>query len=215
MNWAGIDTLTKGHNWAAWKNTLGYRSPTLGGFDAGLQTALGGQPGNTSALSQTSLTLSYTRDALNVRAIYDDSRDANGQLSDLYLASKEAILGATYKIDAMTLFVGVDKLSAPDASAGADTGMDESWIGLTYAVNSKDLLRFAVYTAQTDVTNAQGTLYAIGWDHKVNNTFSLWASAAVINNNDNANFSAIGYWQDTPAYGATQKGINAGFIYEF
>jgi hypothetical protein len=36
-----------------------------------------------------------------------------------------------------------------------------------------------------------------------------------MSNNQNANFPAVGYWQDAPAKGATQHGINAGFIYSF
>lgn len=215
MNWSGIDTLSKGHNWGAWSNTVGYRSPNLGGFEAGAQVSLGGQAGNNAANRGLAASLSYTRDGLNVRAIYDETRDQNGKLSDIFGASSEYILGATYKIQSATLFAAFNRISAPDAALGADTQLDHSWIGLNYEVTANDLLRLGLFNAKTDVTNASANLYTIGWDHKVNSALSLWGSVAIMNNNSNAAFPAVGYWQDAPALGATQKGINAGFIYSF
>ncbi|OIQ70006.1 hypothetical protein GALL_483880 [mine drainage metagenome] len=160
-------------------------------------------------------TLSYTLDNLNVRAIYDETRDANGKLSDLFNASSEYIIGATYKIQAATLYAAYNRISASDAALGTDTAMDHSWVGVNYQVNPDNLLRLGVFNAKTDVTNASANLYTVGWDHKVNSALSLWASAALMDNNQNANFPAVGYWQDAPVPGAAQHGINAGFIYSF
>lgn len=215
MNWSGVDSLSKGHNWGTWNNTVGYRSPNLSGFEAGLQLSLGGQAGNNSAGRSLAATLSYTLDGLNVRAIYDETRDANGKLSDLFNASSEYIIGATYKIQAATLFAAYNRISASDAALGTDTALDHAWIGATYQVNPNNLVRLGVFSAKTNVTNAKANLYTVGWDYKVNSALSLWTSAALMDNNQNANFPAVGYWQDAPAKGATQHGINAGFIYSF
>lgn len=215
MNWSGVDSLSKGHNWATWNNTVGYRSPNLSGFEAGLQLSLGGQAGNNSAGRSLAASLSYTHANLNVRAIYDETRDANGKLSDLFNASSEYIIGATYKIQSTTLFAAYNRISASDAAAGTDTAMNHSWVGVNYQLNPDNLVRLGVFTAKTDVTNAKANLYTVGWDHKVNDALSLWASAALMDNNQNAAFPAVGYWQDAPAPGATQHGINAGFIYVF
>lgn len=215
MNWSGVDSLSKGHNWGTWNNTVGYRSPNLSGFEAGLQLSLGGQAGNNSAGRSLAATLSYTHENLNVRAIYDETRDANGKLSDLFNASSEYIVGATYKIQSTTLFAAYNRISASDAASGTDTAMDHSWVGVNYQLNPDNLIRVGLFTAKTDVTNAKANLYTVGWDHKVNDALSLWASAALMDNNKNAAFPAVGYWQDAPAPGATQHGINAGFIYVF
>lgn len=215
MNWSGVDTLSKGHNWAAWNNTVGYRSANLNGFEAGAQVSLGGQAGNHAANRGLAATLSYTLGGLNLRAIYDETRDKDGKLSEVFNLSKEYILGATYKIQSTTLFAAYNQISAPDAAAGTDTKVNHSWIGLNYQLNPNDLLRLGLFNAKTNVTNASAKLFTIGWDHKVNSALSLWASAAIVKNNENAAFSAVGYFQDTPALGATQTGLNAGFIYAF
>lgn len=210
LNWSGSATLTKGHSWNAWSHTVGYRSPERGGLAIGLQTTVGER-----ACRSTAGVLSYQRGALDVRAIYDETRDNQGHLSDLFDASRELIVGARYERGANAWFAAYNIVRAPDAAAGADTSMQHVWAGVNRKVGNRDLLRLGIYGARTNVTDSRALLLAGGWEHSFAPALTLWATAAVVRNSREAAFPVAAYWQDLPAPGATQHTVNGGLIYTF
>ncbi|WP_316885923.1 porin, partial [Ralstonia flatus] len=86
----GSATLVRGRNWPGANNIVEYQSPTWGGFQIGLQTGLGEQPGSFTNSRRDGVSAVYTAGPLEVRAIYDVIRDGNGKFSDIFNFSKEA-----------------------------------------------------------------------------------------------------------------------------
>ncbi|MBA5607752.1 porin [Duganella sp. FT3S] len=210
LNWSGSATLTKGHSWNAWSHTVGYRSPQSGGMAIGLQSSVGGR-----ACRSTAAALSFQRGGLDVRAIYDETRDSQGQLSELFDASREWIVGARYDQSANSWFVAYNIVRAPDASASGDTSMRHVWAGVNHKIGSRDLLRLGIYGARSNVTDSRALLVSGGWEHTFAPALTLWGTAAVVRNNREAAFPVAAYWQDLPAPGATQHTVNGGLIYTF
>lgn len=210
LNWSGSATLTKGHSWNAWSHTVGYRSPQLGGLAVGLQSSVGGR-----ACRSTAGVLSFQRGGLDVRAIFDEMRDSQGQLSDLFDASRELIVGARYDQGANSWFVAYNIVRAPDAAAGGDTAMRHVWAGINRKVGARDLLRLGIYAARSNMSDSRGLLVSGGWEHTFAPALTLWGTAAVVRNSREAAFPVAAYWQDVPAPGATQHTVNGGLIYTF
>jgi len=210
LNWSGSATLTKGHSWNAWSQTVGYRSPELNGLAFGLQTSAGGP-----ACRSTAAVLSYQRSGLDFRAIYDETRDSQGQLSDLFEASRELIVGVRYEQGANAWFAAYNIVRAPDAAAGSDTAMQHVWAGVNRKIGTRDLLRLGIYAAHTNVSGSRGLLLSGGWEHSFSPALTLWATAAAVRNSREAAFPVAAYWQDLPAPGATQHTVNGGLIYTF
>jgi len=210
LNWSGAATLTKGHSWNAWSHTVGYRSAEFGGLAIGLQTSVGERACRSSAG-----VLSYQRGGLDFRALYDETRDSQGHLSDLFDASRELIVGARYEQGANSWFAAYNIVRAADAAAGSDTSMQHVWAGVNRKVGSRDLLRLGIYGARTNVTDSRGLLLSGGWEHRFAPALTLWATAAVVRNSREAAFPVAAYWQDLPALGATQHTVNGGLIYTF
>ena len=100
----GSATLVRGRNWPGANNIVEYQSPTWGGFQIGLQTGLGEQPGSFSNGRRDGVSAVYKTGPVEVRAIYDVIRDGNGKFSDIFNFSKEATIGGTYTIGKAKLF---------------------------------------------------------------------------------------------------------------
>ncbi|MES2162551.1 MAG: porin [Pseudomonadota bacterium] len=210
LNWTGAATLTKGHSWNAWSHTVGYRSAEHGGLAFGMQSSVGER-----ACRSAAGVLSYQRGGLDLRAIYDETRDNQGHLSDLFDASRELILGGRYEQGANSWFAAYNIVRAPEAAAGNDTSMQHVWVGVNRKVGARDLLRLGIYGARTNVSDSRGLLLSGGWEHTIAPALTLWATAAVVRNSREAAFPVAAYWQDLPAQGATQHTVNGGLIYTF
>ena len=210
LNWSGSATLTKGHSWNAWSHTVGYRSPELDGLAFGLQASVSGP-----ACRSTAAVLSYQRGGLDFRAIYDETRDSQGQLSDLFEASRELIVGLRYEQGANAWFAAYNIVRAPEAAAGSDTAMQHVWAGVNRKVGTRDLLRLGIYAARTNVSGSRGLLLSGGWEHSFAPALTLWATAAAVRNSREAAFPVAAYWQDLPSPGTTQHTVNGGLIYTF
>ncbi|MFL9927660.1 porin, partial [Herbaspirillum lusitanum] len=98
----GTANLVHGRNWPGANNVIEYQTPTWGGFNATVQTSLGEQAGSTTKGRKDGVSLVYTNAGLELRAIYDLVRDANGKYGSVnstggagsvFDSSKELILG--------------------------------------------------------------------------------------------------------------------------
>jgi predicted porin len=109
-NWSSA-SLVRGRNWNHTSNNISYQSPTIAGFDISGQYALSNATnwngnGTTGQGRADAIQLTYTQPVFQIRAIYDEWRDAaNGTLDDAFNFSREYFGG-------VNVFLGKFKLQA-------------------------------------------------------------------------------------------------------
>ena len=123
-------TLVYGRNWGGASNMVQYRSPNLGGFkiagqasfDNGNQNFNGNTSLATTISTKAGVSAEYDIGNLSLYAIYDGAQDANGRYTNLYTASLESIVGATFKLSPVTFYGGWENLSAPEGNKASRLG---------------------------------------------------------------------------------------------
>ncbi|WP_197378104.1 porin [Ralstonia pseudosolanacearum] len=210
----GSATLVRGRNWPGANNLIEYQSPTWGGFQVGLQTGLGEQPGSITASRRDGVSAVYSNALVELRAIYDVIRDGNGNYSDLYNFSKEWTLGGVLKLDAWKVYGAFQRLNAPDAAAGAPSAASHYWIGATYDITRALTLIGTVF--RTDVNNGGGhaTLFMAGANYNFSKRTLLYATYGRVQNSKNAAFS-VEATDNRPLAGQGQNGAYAGIVHSF
>ena len=119
-------TLVYGRNWGGASNMVEYRSPDWSGLKIGLMAAFdnGDTAFTTRVSNEYGASGEYDIANLSLYAIYDEVQDENGNYTNLYAASKEAIFGATYNLKPVQFFAGYEELSAPNASEANERHAD-------------------------------------------------------------------------------------------
>jgi predicted porin len=260
-----IGTLVRGRVWSQAGNGIEYLSPKIGGFTLQSQYDLtnspkwnAGNPGSAPSQLGTStglgsaqgrsdgIKLSYQNDGLYWQATYDEIRDPNGQFSNVYLASRSILTGASYQIGPVLAYLGYQHLSAPDASnpgffaagtppalpAGVSlpTAVNHEWIGVTWQTTAALGITGAVYHANANHGNGNGTLYTVGGTYSLSKRTLLYSELAYLHNsatsnlgldsglygpnsnNDPVNGSPT---SSNPNYGKSQFGVIAGLAHTF
>ncbi|SDX39062.1 Outer membrane protein (porin) [Collimonas sp. OK242] len=205
--------LVKGRNWPGANNVIEYQTPTWGGFNATVQTSLGEQAGSTKNGRKDGISLLYTTGGLELRAIYDVIRDANGRYTDVYTASKDLIVGGTYTADQLKLFAGYENVSAPDTAAATDPDkINHYWIGANYAVTPALALIGAAFHAKLNHDAGSASLFMVGANYNLSKRTLLYAAVGTMRNKGNADF---GTEFDSPLPGHAQNGGYAGISHSF
>lgn len=207
-------TLVRGRNWPGVNNLIEYTTPNFGGFTANLQVGLGEQPGSNKKLRNEGLSLAYAANDLELRAMFNNRHDANGNYSDAYAFSKEAILGGTYRIGAAKLFAAYDYITAPDAAAGAPSKLKHGWLGVRYDVTPALTLIGAGYHVSANRGNGNATLLMVGADYYLSKRTFLYASLGGVNNSSTANYAAD-VTVNGPGAGASQRAMYVGMGHSF
>ncbi|MDA8449311.1 porin [Acidovorax sp. NCPPB 3859] len=207
-------TLVRGRNWPGVNNLIEYTTPNFGGFTANVQLGMGEQPGSNKQLRNEGLSLAYAANNLEVRAMLNSRRDANGNYSDAYNYSKDAILGGTYRIGAAKLFAAYEAISAPDAAAGAPSKLKHGWLGVRYDVTSALTLIGAGYRVSANRGNGNATLLMVGADYYLSKRTFLYASLGGVNNSSTANYAAD-VTVNGPGAGASQRAMYFGMGHSF
>lgn len=201
----GTASLVNGRNWPGASNIIEYNSPDMGGFTVGLQTSLGEKPGSfnggvtnagTSDGRKDGISLAYQKNGLELRVIYDTVRDANGNYSDIWVHSKELIVGGTYKFDKLKMFVGWENLRAADAVSGAPDRANQYWIGANYDVTPQFQLVGGWFhvnannasVSSTGVGNGGGTanMYMAGVNYFLSKRTLLYVDVGTVRNGTGA-----------------------------
>lgn len=97
-------SLVRGRNWQQTSNNVEYHSPVFGGFDVQAQYAFGNQSRGFNYGAQgdfgrsEGVMVSYHSPLLDVRGIYDELRDSNGRMSNIFSSSREYFIGANVKV---------------------------------------------------------------------------------------------------------------------
>ncbi|MGT2475369.1 porin [Paraburkholderia terrae] len=260
-----IGTLVRGRIFSQAANGIEYLSPKIAGFtlqgqydltnstkwNAGNPGSAPGQLGTSSGLGSAQgrsdgIKLSYQAAGLYWQATYDEVRDPNGQFSNVYLASRSILTGATYAIGPVLLVLGYQHLSAPDASnagyfgtaaapalpAGATlpTSVNHEWLGAIWQTTPALAVTGAVYHANANHGNGNGTLYTLGANYSLSKRTLLYSELAYLHNSSASNLGLdSGLYgpnsnndpingsptSTNPNYGKSQFGVITGIATRF
>jgi predicted porin len=232
-NWSSA-SLARGRNWITNSNNISYQSPQFQGFDVYGQYSLSNATnwngnGTTPAGRADGIQLTYTNAYFQVRGIYDEARDANGQLSDVFSYSREYFAG-------LNIFLGQFKLQAVYQSSHADsaapanngvTSTQQVWGGVTWQATPAASLIAAVYHVNANHGGGNANIYTIGGSYNLSKRTLLDLQVAQVRNSKNANFGLEansagsggpitgGGYNDNPQNGHTQTGVYAGMQHLF
>jgi len=230
-----IGTLVRGRIFSQAGNGAEYLSPTLAGFtlqgqydltnstkwNAGNPGSAPGQLGSSSGLGSAQgrsdgIKLSYQARGLFWQATYDEIRDPNGQFSNVYLASRSILTGATYAFGPVVGYVGYQHLSAPAASnagyfgtatpttlpAGTSlpTAVNHEWIGAIWQTTPALSITGAVYHANANRGNGNATLYTLGTNYSLSKRTLLYTELGYVRNSSTSNLGL-----DSGLYGANSN----------
>lgn len=210
----GSATLVRGRNWGGHDNMASYETPNWGGLRVLALTSLGEQAQGASRLRKDALSVSYTAPVLELRAIYDVARDANGRYSDLYTHSRNLTLGGTVTLDALKLFAAYEQLSAPDSAAGVPDKARQYWLGARYKASGALTLIGAAYRTTVNRGGGSANLFMVGADYALSRRTLLYASVGNVRNGGTANFS-VQATNNNPAPGGSQAGLYLGMAHSF
>ncbi|SDI18842.1 Outer membrane protein (porin) [Paraburkholderia steynii] len=260
-----IGTLVRGRIFSQAANGIEYLSPKIAGFtlqgqydltnstkwNAGNPGSAPGQLGTSSGLGSAQgrsdgIKLSYQAAGLYWQATYDEVRDPNGQFSNVYLASRSILTGATYAIGPVLLVLGYQHLSAPDASnagyfgtaaapalptgATLPTSVNHEWLGAIWQTTSALAVTGAVYHANANHGNGNGTLYTLGANYSLSKRTLLYSELAYLHNSSTSNLGLdSGLYgpnsnndpingsptSTNPNYGKSQFGVVTGIATRF
>jgi len=229
-------SLVRGRNWQAASNNISYDSPTIGGFAVRAQYSLGNQTrfntganGNGGPLNNAgrseAIELKYTNDFMQLRGLYDELRNVNGQLGDttngVWGASREYMAGGNFFIGPITLNVMYDALRSSGivgAPAGLATTATQIYGGVTWHATAAAQLIAAAYHVNANNGAGNATMYTIGGSYNLSKRTVLDIQAATVRNSRNADFSLEANLPgnaDNPLPGHSQTGVYAGIQHTF
>lgn len=196
-------SLVRGRTWQQTNSNVGYLSPSWHGFDLAAQYSFGGKPGNWNGTDTGSygrsdgLQLTYRTGLFDVRAIYDELRDPNGQFSNVFTASREFILAANLRLGSFLVQGAATRMFAPDTPTGLASTANHYWLGVGYQANPFLLVTLAAYHvdvgqgAGNDTHDAHGhaTMYELGTTYNLSKRTFLYANVGYVHNSSNATFS--------------------------
>ena len=210
----GSATLVRGRNWQGANNIIEYQSPAWGGFQLGLQTGLGEQPGSLTKSRRDAASLMYSDQRFELRGIYDAIRDSNGQYSSLYDASKEYTLGGIAKFDGMKVYATFQRLKASDAPTNVSNSANHYWLGVAYDVMPTFTLIGTVFRTTLNKHGGSANLYMIGGNYNLSKRTLLYTTYGRVQNSRKTDFSVEADDRRPPA-GEGQNGFYAGISHTF
>ncbi|WP_233869933.1 porin [Paraburkholderia adhaesiva] len=241
-----IFSMVRGRNWAKSTSAAEYSSPTWNGFSFKAQYSLLGSTGgwnvgtgvNTAGVSAGGRTNGigayYTFGMGDVRVIYDEVRDVNGQFSNVFSTSRMAMVGGTLTFGPVRAYYGYEHLSAPQAAqntatfnattlapgASAPTAVNYGWIGANWQVNAATAVTAGIYHSNVNNGNGNGTLFTLGSTYNLSKRTFLYVETGYAKNSSTANFSVggnpnVGEGNGNPNFGQGQFGAIAGIFTQF
>lgn len=184
----GTATLVKGRNWPTYSNQIDYTSPSVGGLTLQAVHGMGEAAGSTRKGSTGGVALAYVRPGHEVRAMYDSARDTEGRYSSLFQHSKEVTLGGTVTRDALKLFAGYQRLSAPAVAAGP-TRARHLWLGATYQAVPALTLIGGAYQVRLNQGGGTARLILLGANYHLSSRTLLYASTGRVRNGPQTSFA--------------------------
>ncbi|MCC8393834.1 porin [Paraburkholderia sp. MMS20-SJTR3] len=227
-------SLVRGRSWQQTSNNVEYHSPVWNGFDLQGQYAFGNQASgfNNGAAGEfgrsNGIMLTYHSPLFDVRGIYDELRDSNGRLSNIFQASREYFVGGNLRVQKFKFQAAYTHYFAPDTPAGLADRADHYWLGATYQATPKWAVTAAGFYIHVgdgagDVAHDPGShamLYALGTTYNLSQRTFLYGTVAYVNNSKNGTFSVFATPRDSssptsPLAGQSQTGAYVGMMHMF
>jgi predicted porin len=228
-------SLVRGRNWQQTDNNVEYHSPVIHGFDVQGQYSFGNQPGafNSGAAGDfgrsdgVMLTYHYST-LLELRGIYDELRDSNGQMNNIFTSSREYFLGANVNIAKVKIQGAYTHFSAPDTPAGLADSANYWWLGATWSATQAWAITAAGFyvnigsgggDAQHD-PSGHAAMYTLGTTYNLSKRTFLYGTVAYVDNSKQSNFSLLanpreGTGSTSPLQGEGQTGAYVGILHQF
>jgi predicted porin len=230
---ASSASLVRGRNWQQTNNNVEYHSPIIGGFDVQTQFAFGNQTSfNTGPQGDfgrsDGVMLTWHSPSVELRGIYDELRNANGQMDNIFTSSREYFLGTNVNIDPVKIQAAWTHYAAPDTPAGLADSADHYWLGATLQATTRWAVTAAgfyvnVRDGSGDATHdpaGHATLYELGTTYNFSKRTFFYATVAYVRNAANSTFSVFanprGSLPNTsPLAGESQTGAYMGLMSNF
>ncbi|WP_164708004.1 porin [Paraburkholderia phosphatilytica] len=232
-NWSSA-SLVRGRNWPQSSNNVSYQSPKIAGFDVYGQYALSNATswngnGTTSQGREDGLQLTYTNSLFQVRGLYDEIRNANGQLNNPFTASREYFAGVNVFLGQFKI-QGVYQASRTSGMTGTAYGTptttNQEWGGVTWQATPAAALIGAVYHVNANNGGGNANIFTIGGSYNLSKRTLLDIQIAHMTNSKTANFgldaNAEGAgggtgssYNENPPLGHSQSGVYAGIQHSF
>ena len=233
----GAQSFVAYRNGSRLSNGIRYISPDIHGFSFETQLNLGnspvnfnsGDPNNAGKAGRADgVTAAYTAGAFQIRAIWDEIRNAQGAENNLFSYSREAFIGVRDVFGLVRVRAAYTHYSAPDTPGGLSDSADLWWAGLIYDVRPRLHLQGAAYTMKVGpgkwTSDHDGesrvTMVGVGCMYDLSKKTFLYSMAAHVFNSANANFGVnpqspgLGAgnagWGTNPLPGSGQSGVYAG-----
>jgi predicted porin len=227
-------SLVRGRNWQQSSNNVEYHSPVIGGVDVQGQYAFGNQANgfNRGASDDfgrsDGIMLSYHSPLLDVRGIYDELRDSNGRMANIFTSSREYFIGANLRVQRFKFQAAYTHYAAPDSPAGVADSADHYWLGATYQADQHWAVTAAgfyikVGQGEGDATHdpaSHALLYAFSTTYNLSKRTFLYGTAAYVRNSSRGTFSAFANARGSdsatsPMAGESQTGAYFGILHMF
>lgn len=228
--------LVRSRNVSITSNNIEYQSPKWGGVSLHGQYTFGNQPGgfNLGAPNEAGrsdgIQITYANAYFMLRGMYDELRDVNGHMSNVFTSSREFFAGANVYLGTVILQAAYTHLSAPDTPAGLAHTADHYWAGAKYQLTPVLGIDGSVYHIRVgdgagDATHdpsGHATMLALGTTYNLSKRTLLYATVAhvwnsgassfsVANNNPGSNNDNL----DNPLPGHSQTGAYFGINHSF
>jgi predicted porin len=226
-------SLVRGRNWQQSNNNVEYHSPVFAGVDVQGQYAFGNQTSfNSGAPGEfgrsEGVMVTYHSTPLDLRGIYDELRNSNGKMDNIFVSSREVFLGSNIRYDKFKIQAAYSHYSAPDTPVGLPDSADQYWLGATYSATPSWAVTGAVFYVKVgdgagDATHdpsGHATLYALGTTYNFTKRTFLYGTVAYVRNSKTSAFSleanARGEPGSTmPLAGQSQTGAYVGILHSF
>ncbi len=225
-------SLVRGRNWQQTSNNIEYHSPVWNGFDVQGQYAFGNQasfntgPANDFGRSD-GIMLSYHSALFDVRGIYDELRNSNGKMDNIFSASREYFVGTNVYVQKFKIQAAYTHYSAPDTPQGLADRADHFWLGATYTASPAWAVTGGGYYVRVGSGSGDAThdpsghaiMYVLGTTYNLSKRTFLYGTVAYMRNGGNSNFSLIASSRDStttnPLTGESQTGAYVGIMHNF
>jgi len=172
--------------------------------------------------------LSYHSTLLDLRGIYDELRDNNGQMTNIFTSSREFFVGANVHFDSIKIQGGYTHFAAPDTPVALADSANYYWLGATYNLNTAWAMTAAGFyvdvgdgggDAQHD-PSGHAAMYTLSTTYNFTKRTFLYGTVAYVDNSKTANFSLLanpreGTGSTSPLQGESQTGAYVGIMHLF
>ncbi|WP_168788670.1 porin [Paraburkholderia aromaticivorans] len=217
----GVGNFAYGRAWGPRSNVVTYNSPIWSGFSFRAQDGFGNEAGNFRGGRQFSVSAQYTLVNFAAYGVYEEVRDANGKFSDLYAASREYMVGATYQVGGLKFYTGFQQLvsSGQDTLAtsfnpAAATRSQQEWVGASYQATPALAFQAGWYHGNVNHGGGSGNLGAIGTTYNLSKRTFLYLTVGEMFNGKNSAFP-VETADSQPLPGHNQQGGYIGIMHFF